>query len=43
MMTMLLTVDPLTLKRNPSIAVEYHDVNMNTLGKVYTLDAYMGE
>jgi len=38
-MTMLLTVDPSTLKRNPSIAVEYHDVDMNTLGKVYALDA----
>jgi len=38
-MTMLLTVDPSTLSRNPSIGVQYHDVNMNTLGKVYALDA----
>jgi hypothetical protein len=42
-MTMLLTVDPSTLNRNPSIGVEYRDVDMNTLGKVYTLDAYVDE
>jgi len=40
-MTMLLTVDPSTLSADPSIAVRYADVNLNSLGTVYDLDAYL--
>ena len=40
-MTMLLTVDPSTLARDPSIGVQVQDVDMGTLGKVYILDEYL--
>ncbi len=37
-MTMLLTVDPSTLNRDPSIDVQYRGIDMSTLGRVYALN-----
>jgi len=39
--TMVLTVDPTTVTRDSSFRLVDHEVDMSTLGKVYSLDAYL--
>ena len=39
--TMLLVVDPVTLRPDPSLGLRYHDVDMDSLGTVSLLDPYL--
>jgi hypothetical protein len=38
--TMLLTIDPKTLQEDGSFRLVDHEVDMNKLGRVYSLDGY---
>jgi len=39
--TMVLTVDPSTLTRDPYLSLLSHDIDMTSLGAVYRLDGYL--